>query len=359
MTPQRLHKLRPALAEKQIDALLVSQRQDCRYLCGFTGSSGYLLISHTDAILATDFRYRTQAADQAPDFRVLEVKGRPGEWLPSIATEQGWRRLGFDAADLSYDSYERLRRALVDEGSGVQLVATTGMVGQLRMVKDTEELRLIERAASLVSQVFEQVRTRIVPGLTEKEAAWEIEKALREQGSDAPPFDIIVASGPNSALPHATPSEKIIAPDEPVVIDMGARLEGYCSDFSRTLYTGEPDRGFLDLYHAVFEAQRTAINAIEAGMSGADADGRAREVIERAGYGDGFGHGLGHGVGLEVHEGPRLAPRSGDLLKDGMVFTIEPGIYSPGLGGCRIEDLAVLEEGRVRLLTAGDRGLKP
>jgi Xaa-Pro aminopeptidase len=354
-----LRALRSALDRNDIDVLLVSQRLDCRYLSGFSGSYGYLLISQRDALLVTDFRYRAQAGAEAPDFELVEAKGHAADWLPGVVRERGWRRLGLDAADLPYEAYDRLSRATTEGRMRVELVPTTGMVSGLRMVKDREELRLIEDAARLVSQVFEEVRGRIMPGLTEREAAWEVEKALREGGSEPLPFDVIMASGANSALPHAKPTEKIIAPGEPVVIDVGARLEGYCSDFSRTLCAGEPDSRFLETHQTVLQAQLAAIEGITAGMTGADADGIARQVIQGAGHGGAFGHGLGHGVGLDVHEGPRLAPGSTDLLRDGMVFTIEPGIYVAGVGGCRIEDVGVLEDGRVRLLTSGDRDLRP
>jgi Xaa-Pro aminopeptidase len=195
----------------------------------------------------------------------------------------------------------------------------------------------------------------IRPGITEKEIAWEIEKNLRQKGSEGIPFEIIVASGPNSALPHARPTEKTIRSGEPVLIDMGARISGYCSDLSRTLFIGKADKTFHEIYTIVLKAQTTAIERIESDMDASQADQWARSVVEQAGYGDAFGHGLGHGVGLAIHEFPRLGLSSSDSLANGMVFTIEPGIYLAGRGGVRIEDMVVLESGKAKVLTRAEK----
>jgi Xaa-Pro aminopeptidase len=191
----------------------------------------------------------------------------------------------------------------------------------------------------------------IRPGITEKEAAWEIERNLRQKGSEGVPFEIIVASGPNSALPHARPTDRAICADEPVLIDMGARINGYCSDLSRTLFLGQASENFQKIYSIVRQAQAAAIDGVRSEMAASQADQLARSVIEEAGYGDAFGHGLGHGVGLAVHEFPRLGLNSYDSLTDGMVFTVEPGIYLAGEGGVRIEDMVILENGEARVLT--------
>ena len=228
----------------------------------------------------------------------------------------------------------------------------------LRCIKEADELELIIKAVELTDTAFEQAKLIIQPGVTEKEAAWEIEKFLRQSGSEGIAFDIIVASGPNSALPHAKPTEGTINRNEPVLIDMGARIRGYCSDFSRTFCLGEPDKVLSKMYNVVLEAQLTAIEGTKSGMTAAEADLMGRNIIEQAGYGGAFGHGLGHGVGLEVHESPRLAPDSSDVLADGMVFTIEPGIYIPGFGGVRIEDMVVLEKGKVKKLTKSPKDME-
>jgi Xaa-Pro aminopeptidase len=348
---KRLRKLRTSIAEKGLDALLLSQPENIRYLSGFTGSSGWLLISGQDAILATDFRYVEQAKGESPDFEIIQTKQDLRDWLPGLVSDLGWHKLGLEANFISYDSFHKLSEAIKTKQVNLELVPTTGIVEQLRSIKEPEELGFITKAVEIVDAAFEQAKAIIRPGITEKEAAWEIEKFLRQEGSEGLPFEIIVASGPNSALPHAKPIEKIINSGEPILIDMGARISGYCSDFSRTLFLEKADKIFQEIYNVVLKAQTTAIEGIKPGMDASEADQLARSIVEQAGYGDAFGHGLGHGVGLAVHEFPRLGPSSFDSLTDGMVFTIEPGIYIAGQGGVRIEDMVVLENGKARVLT--------
>ena len=347
----RLQKLRTSAAEERFDALLVSQPENRRYLSGFTGSSGWLLVSKQKAILATDFRYVEQAKGESPDYEIVQTKGELHDWLPGLISDSGWNRLGFEANYISYDSHHKLRQAIETKHVDLELVPTTGLVEELRAIKEPGELEFITKAVALADAALEQAKAIIRPGITEKEAAWEIEKLLRQEGSEGIAFEIIVASGPNSALPHARPTERTIQSGEPVLIDMGARFNGYCSDLSRTLFFGQADNTLRRIYDIVLRAQTAAIEGVEAGMDAAQADRLARRTIEQAGYGDAFGHGLGHGVGLAVHESPRLGFNSSDSLADGMVFTIEPGIYLVGQGGIRIEDMAVLENGKARVLT--------
>ena len=354
---RRLRKLRASIAKKGLDALLLSQPENLRYLSGFTGSSGWLLISGQNAILATDFRYVEQAKGESPDFEIIQTKQELRDWLPGLASDLGCHKLGFEANFISYDSSHKLSEAIRTKQINLELVPTTGIIEQLRSIKELEELGFIKKAVELVEAAFEQAKGIIHPGITEKEAAWEIEKFLRQEGSEGTPFEIIVASGPNSALPHARPTEKIICSGEPVLIDMGARISGYCSDFSRTLFLGETDKSLQEIYNIVLKAQTVAIERIESGMDASQADQLARSVVEQAGYGDAFGHGLGHGVGLAVHESPTLGPNSSDSLADGMVFTIEPGIYLVGQGGVRIEDMVVLEKGKAKVLSKAKRDL--
>jgi len=354
---KRLRKLRTSIAEKGLDALLLSQPENLRYLSGFTGSSGWLLISGQNAILATDFRYVEQAKGESPDFEIIQTKQELRYWLPGLVSDLGWNKLGFEANFISYEGYHKLSEAIKTKQVNLKLVPTTGIVEQLRSIKEPEELGFITKAVELVDAVFEQTKSIIRPGITEKEAAWEIEKILRQEGSEGIPFEIIVASGSNSALPHARPAEKIICSGEPVLIDMGARINGYCSDFSRTLFLGETDKSLQEIYNIVLKAQATAVERIESGMDASQADRLARSVVEQADYGDAFGHGLGHGVGLAIHEFPTLGPRSSDSLADGMVFTIEPGIYLAGKGGVRIEDMVVLKNGKAEVLTKAKKDL--
>jgi Xaa-Pro aminopeptidase len=354
---KRLRKLRTLIAEKGVDALLISQPENFRYLSGFTGSSGWLLISGQNAILATDFRYVEQAKGESPEFEITQTKQELRDWLPGLVSDLGWHKLGFEANSISYEGYHKLSEATETKQVNLELVPTTGIVEQLRSIKEPEELEFITKAVALTEAVFEQAKGIIRPGITEKEAAWEIEKLLRQKGSEGMPFEIIVASGPNSALPHARPTEKIIHSGEPVLIDMGARISGYCSDFSRTLFLGKADKTLQEIYNIVIKAQTAAIERVESGMDASQADQLARSVVEQAGYGDAFGHGLGHGVGLAVHEFPTLGPTSSDSLADGMVFTIEPGIYLAGKGGVRIEDMVVLESGKAKVLSKTKKDL--
>lgn len=354
---KRLHRLRVSVNEKGLDALLISQPDNVRYLSGFTGSSGWLLISEQNAVLATDFRYVEQAKRESPDFEIIRTKQQLRDWLPDIVSDLGWHKLGFEATFISYDSYHKVSESIKAKQVNLELIPTTGIVEQHRSIKEPEELVLIKKAAELTDAVFEQAKSVIRPGIMEKEAAWEIEKSFRQEGSEGIPFEIIVASGSNSALPHARPTEKTICSDEPVLIDMGARINGYCSDFSRTIFLGKPNKTFRDIYDVVLKAQTTAIEKIKSNMDASQADHFARSVIEQAGYGDCFGHGLGHGVGLAVHESPTINPNSSDSLIDGMVFTVEPGIYLAGQGGIRIEDLIVLENGKAKVLSQGRKNL--
>jgi len=354
---KRLRKLRTSITEKGLDALLLSQPKNLLYISGFTGSSGWLLISGQNAILATDFRYVEQAKGESPDFEIIQTKRELRDWLPGLVSDLGWHKFGFEADFISYEGYHKLSEAIKTKQANLELVPTTSIVEQLRSIKDSEELGFITKAVELVDAAFEKAKAIIHPGITEKEAAWQIEKFLRQEGSEGMPFEIIVASGPNSALPHARPTEKTIRSNEPVLIDMGARINSYCSDFTRTLFLGKADKTFREIYNIALKAQTIAIQKVESGMDASQADRLARSAIEQAGYGDAFGHGLGHGVGLAVHESPTLGPNSSDYLTDGMVFTIEPGIYLAGQGGVRIEDIVVLENSRARVLTRAKKDL--
>ncbi len=347
----RLERLRQRLfveGEEGLDAILISRGENLRYLSGFTGSAGFLLISETNSILATDFRYIEQAKYQAPHFEIFHTKGELREWFPELVSSLGLERIGLEANDMSLAAYRQLVATI---GKEHEMVPTEEIVESLRAVKDDGEREHIVQAVGISDDAFEEFSSLLHTGMTEKEAAWGIERLLREKGSEIVPFDVIVASGPNSALPHHQPTDRAILSGEPVVIDIGARFNGYSSDLSRTVCLGKEDKNFGKIYDLVLGAQLTAIATIETGMSGDLADSLARTVIEQGGYGENFGHGLGHGIGLAAHEAPRLGRESRDILTDGMVFTIEPGIYISGWGGVRIEDVVVLEQGRVRVLS--------
>jgi Xaa-Pro aminopeptidase len=334
-----------------MDALLVSQQENLRYLSGFTGSSGRLFISQQQAILATDFRYIEQAGQESREFEIWQTTGALSTWFTELAKTHGWHRLGFNAENTSFALYQQLNDIIKAEQLDLELIPSKGIVERLRLIKDQDELKIIREAVALTDAAFTQVLALIRPDITEKELAWEIESFFRQNGAEGIAFDLIVASGPNSAMPHARPGDRHLKPGEPILIDMGARIAGYCSDFTRTVCIGKADEKLQQIYSTVLEAQQNAIEKIKSGMSGAEADKLARSIIEQAGYSDAFGHGLGHGIGLEIHESPALSRLSTDILNDGMIFSIEPGIYIPGYGGVRIEDVVSLEEGNIKVLT--------
>jgi len=346
----RTEKLRQKLAEEGLEAILISQAYNRGYLSGFRGTAGYLLITPREAVLATDFRYTEQARLQAPDYQILQISGNGFDWLSRLAAEMSLKRVGFEARGITFAGYRQLSEIL-KEKTGLQLVPTESLVESLRLIKEPEEIALISRAAVISDRACGHIRDKIRAGMTEMEIAWELESYLRENGSQALPFEIIVASGPNAALPHAQPTPRRINPGEPVLIDMGAKINGYSSDLSRTICLGKPDDTFKKVYDTVLGAQLCAIAMIAEGMSGNEADSLARTVIAEGGYADAFGHSLGHGVGLEPHEAPRLGPGSTDKLTSGTVFTIEPGIYLPGWGGVRIEDLVMMDRGKIKVLS--------
>lgn len=348
---KRLQKLRQIMTEKDIESVLITQPFNRYYLSGFDGSSGFLLITSEMSMLATDFRYIEQAKKQAPMFKIIRTHNDFRNCLFQLVNELSLERLGFETEDITFAIHHQLIDKLGELELQLELIPLDGLVETLRLIKEPEEIELIARAAALSDRALEYITEIIHDGMSEKEVAWEIEKHMREQGSEPIPFNAIVASGPNAALPHAKPSTRTINSKEPVLIDIGANVDCYSSDLSRTICLDSSDSTFNRIYQIILEAQSVAINHIKEGMTGKQADDLARNVISRAGYGEAFGHSLGHGIGLAPHERPRLGPNSTDVLDSGMVFTIEPGIYLPGWGGIRIEDTVVIENGQVRTLS--------
>ena len=348
----RLERLRTKLEEKGLDAILISSAENRQYISGFTGSAGYLVASGDNAVLATDFRYTEQAGLQAPEFEVRR-SGGDWSWLVDLLKEGGVKKIGFESHQMTVAGYGHIATALggLPSADRPTLVATTGIVEGLRTIKDQEELVLMQKAIDTADAAMEAVSPTIRPGETEREVAWRLEKAMRELGADSLSFDTIVAAGPNGAMPHHRPSDRAVSDGEPIVIDMGAKVGGYCSDITRTFCVGTPDETFRKIYDIVLGSQLTAIATVRAGMSGGEADDLSRVVIAEAGYGENFGHSLGHGLGLVVHEYPRVSPKSEDALEEGTVFTVEPGIYLSGWGGVRIEDVVLLEKDGARVLS--------
>ncbi len=338
-------------SKRDLDGMLVSADENRRYLSGFTGSAGYLVISGNDAVLGTDFRYVEQAGNQSPEYRIERLAGG-SDWLPKLASEMGISRIGFESQDLTVHTHAAFQKAIEGAGNGgLTMVETSDMVDGMRATKYEEEMDLLARAVEITDEALEEVTDSLEVGATEREVAWELEKAMRERGAEALAFDSIVAAGRNGALPHHSPSDRAIGEGEPVVIDMGARYRGYCADLTRTVLVGEPDETFRRVYGTVLRAQLEAEERVRSGMTGAEVDAIARDVIAEAGYGDNFGHSLGHGVGLAVHELPWVSQRAEEPLEDGMMFTIEPGIYLSDWGGVRIEDVVVLGDGRARVIS--------
>lgn len=352
---ERVEQFRSRMDSDGLDAMLISTPDNRRYLSGFTGSSGYLFITQNHQTLLTDSRYTEQADMQSPHFQVVQVR-RGVDWLADLLRTSGAKRVGFESEHVTVAAYNRWVESLKGETglAGVSLTPTQGITEELRVAKDREELAQLQKAIDASDAAMEAVCPAISEGMTEREVAWRMEAAMRGFGADSNSFGTIVAAGPNGAMAHHRPTDRPIQRGEPIVIDMGARVGGYCSDITRTVTVGEPDDTFRRVYDIVLGAQLTAIHTVRPGMTGEEGDGLARTVINQAGYEDNFGHSLGHGVGLAVHEKPHVGPGSQDSLQAGMVFTVEPGIYVSGWGGVRIEDIVILgPEGATPLSKAG------
>jgi Xaa-Pro aminopeptidase len=341
----RADRLTERLTAAEVDAVLVTDLINVRYLTGYTGSNGLALIAADTRVFVTDFRYVEQAAEEVdPGFDRLKASVDLLEAIKDALPTAGGLRLGFEAAHVTVREHERMRELLPDP---IELVGVQGLVEGLRAVKDPVELAAIQAAAALADAAFEQLVAGGLIGRTERELALKLEFGMRRRGAERPSFPPIVAAGPHGALPHASPRAVEVRRGDLVVIDWGARLDGYCSDCTRTIAAGETSRHGREIYELVLDAQLAGLDAIIPGADGRDVDAVARDRIEAAGHGEHFGHGLGHGVGLDVHEAPRLSQRSDAVLETGNVVTVEPGVYLPGELGVRIEDLVlVTDDGR-------------
>ena len=347
----RLARLRTRLQDQALDTFLVLQGENRRYLSGFTGedgqfneSAGALLITSERQIIATDSRYETQARIEAHEFEIYRYKEGLASSLPEILRMLRTERLGFESARLSYLQFQKFQDHLKKDTLTASLVPTENLVEDLRMTKEPQEIEAIKESLVISESVFETIVNTLYVGTSEKELAWAIEKGLRQSGAESVAFPPIVASGPNAAMPHAIPTDRPIEQGEPILFDWGARLNGYCSDISRTIVLGSPEDTFKKVYQVVQDAQSMAIDAMKPGVSTQAVDKIARDHIAANGFGDHFGHGLGHGVGLATHEKPGLSPIRPMNLEVGMVTTVEPGIYLPGWGGVRLENMVVVKE---------------
>lgn len=348
---QRVNKLREAMALQGIGAMFVASDINRRYLTGFTGSAGYVLITETDSYLLTDFRYMTQAPQQAADFKVVEHAPKVMETVKGLLGSA--TKLGFEQEHVTFAAYRHYSEAL----QGVELVPVSGLVEGLRIFKDENELAIMREAAVLADRTFSHILTKIRPGVTERELDLQMEMFMRENGATSSSFDTIVASGERSALPHGVASSRVLQGNEFITFDFGALFNGYCSDVTRTVVLGEASDRHREVYGIVLEAQLNALDKIRPGMTGREADALTRDIISSYGYGDNYGHSTGHGLGMEVHENPRLSKLSDDILKPGMVVTVEPGIYIPGFGGVRIEDDIVITETGIEIITSSTKEL--
>jgi Xaa-Pro aminopeptidase len=337
---RRADRVAARLAERELDLLLVTDMVNVRYLTGFSGSNALVLVGPDTRRFLTDFRYVERARSEVEGF---DLERAPQELGSALA--DGWPagpvRLGFEDQHVSVRRHGELRRILPDR---VELVPGGGLVEAERAIKEPVELAAIRAAAALADEVYDWLAEQGLVGRTEREVALALEQEMRVRGAEGPAFPSIVAAAENGALPHATPRDVAIAPDTLVTLDIGARVDGYCSDCTRTWATGRLDDDLRELYDTVLQAQQAALAAVRPGPEGREIDAVARDIITAAGHGEHFGHGLGHGVGLDVHEAPRLARTAEGRLQEGHVVTVEPGIYLPGRGGARIEDLVVVTE---------------
>lgn len=347
---RRIDTLQARLRRKKVGGLLVAKPENRRYLCGYQGgdhgiheSSGVLLVpARGEVILLTDFRFKLQAEREVPWAELLLYPKGLLQLLTTLLPDLGITVLAFESHYTLHSFAEKMATTLVRRE--IRAIPVTNLVETMRQVKDEEEIGLIRKSVRLNEEVFQEVYASLTDYETEIDLAMALETAMRKKGAEGPSFSTIVASGENGALPHAVPGRDRLKRDGSLTIDMGLILDGYCSDMTRNVVPGEPDRKYLELHRLVRQAQLAGMEAIRAGIRSCDADRAARSVIAAAGYGKYFGHSLGHGVGLEVHEEPRLSSRSRKKLKADTIVTVEPGIYIPGWGGIRLENMVVVRE---------------
>ncbi|MFY9146344.1 MAG: Xaa-Pro peptidase family protein [Bacillota bacterium] len=351
----RVQRLVSTYSQLGIDALVITKRENLRYIAGFSGSTAAcVVLKDGSGVFVTDPRYEVQAAEEVHDFDIIisleSALSEAAKW----ASQAQIASLGIEAASMTAAS----RTKLSELAPGIRIVETDQVIEKLRAIKDESELMLLRQAAKIADDALATViRDVIKEGVTELDIAIELEYQMRKLGGDKPGFDTIVASGPRSAMAHGAPTDRKVRPGDPIVIDFGCNYRGYTSDMTRTVFIGEPSEEIRRIYEVVLEAQLNACRNLRAGMTGREADALARSVIESYGYGDRFGHGLGHGVGLEVHEFPRLSPRNDSPLELSAVVSVEPGIYLPQIGGVRIEDIVVLRPDGIENLTSSPKEL--
>lgn len=349
----RLNNLQEKLKEKHLDAVMITNSVNRSYITGFYGTAGYGIVTQDGAFLLTDFRYTQQATKQATYFEVIQFEGTPFESINLLLKKHHIKTLGFEDKDITYSQYEQFKEKL----ETAELIPIEDLIVDLRKIKDEAEISRMKEAARIADLAFSHIIKNIKPGMAELEVAFELEFFMRRNGAKALSFDMIVASGVRSSLPHGVATDKKIETGDLVTLDFGCIFEGYCSDMTRTIGIGTLNEKQKEIYNIVLGAQMKALESVIPGKKGREIDKIARDIIAGYGYEKNFGHGLGHGVGREIHEAPRLSVLGEEILKPGMVVTIEPGIYIEGFGGVRIEDMVVVTQEGIDNLTSSTKEL--
>ncbi len=350
---ERFKRARKDILTSDLDAVVITGLSNVRYLSGFTGSNAFLFLARKRSVFVTDGRYETQAGRQVRHIPV-KIESKPlAEAISGLIDKYKVKCLGFEAAHMSVETYNTIRKR-----RGLSLKPVGPVIEKLRMIKNDIEIKAIQKAVRIAEKAFLEIKPMIKPSVTEAEIAAALECEIKKIGSGGLPFDVIVASGKNSALPHASRTSRKLKKGDLVVVDWGAEYNGYCSDMTRTFIIGNATGEKRRLYDIVLKAQFSAIKSVKNNLPLKDVDKSARDLIDSEGYGCFFGHGTGHGVGLDVHEPPRVSARGDDISKEGMIFTVEPGIYVPGLGGVRIEDMVLVTSKGAKVLTKLPRNLE-
>ena len=350
---ERYEKVKKILEEKKLDAILVSNGYNMRYLSGFSGATGYLYLSHYKKAVLTDFRYTIQAEEEAGDYQIMEVSQNYYEHIKELLGSDHGKKIGVEGKDLLYYDFAKWKETMPD----VEWFPLEDELSNLRIIKTPEEITAIEKAEAIGDKAFTDILNMIKPGITELEIAAHLEFFMKKYGAENLSFDTIAASGIHSSMPHAVPTNKKVENGDFITMDFGCVYKGYCSDMTRTIVVGKASEEQKKVYQTVLDAQIAALNFIKAGCKGKEIDAIARKVIEDAGYKGCFGHGLGHSVGLFIHESPRLSPSEESVIQANVIETVEPGIYIKGFGGVRIEDLVVVTEDGYRNLTHSEKKL--
>lgn len=349
----RLNTFRSKMKDLKINGALITKRENYMYLSGFSGTSANLIITDKKAYLLTDFRYIEQSSKQAPLFNIVQHKPDIIDTIYEIVNSEGLKKLGFEDKSASYAQY----KTFVDKFGNIELIGIGAIVDDLRSIKDAHEIDIINKAVQIADGAFTHILSIIKPGITELDVAAELEYKMKKLGASGASFETIVASGLRSSMPHGIASEKKLELGDTITMDFGAMYNHYCSDITRTVFLGQPDKKMIEIYNIVLKAQLISEKGAKRGCTGKEVDKIARDIINKNGYEGKFGHGLGHGVGLEIHESPRLSVGGDKILENNMAVTIEPGIYVEGLGGIRIEDTIIIKDDNPIVLTKSRKDL--